>query len=78
MVLMDAINDRRQHEVTVRRVTVDAKGGLRLTFVTQSADLGDPGVELPHPFQGQFLDLQPGVRGQIRGRVSMMVMVHEP
>lgn len=78
MVLLDAINESRQHEVTVRRVSANAKGELHLTFMAKAADPRDPGVALPTPFNGQILAVRPGVRGQVRGRVSMMVMVHEP
>jgi transcriptional regulator with XRE-family HTH domain len=74
MVLLDVINDRRQHEVTVRRVSANAKGELHLTFMANAADPRDPGVALPKPYDGQILAVRPGERG----RVSMMVMVHEP
>ena len=37
-----------------------------------------PAVELPEPYAGQIFGIAPGVTGQIRGRVTMMVMMLPP
>lgn len=78
MVLVDAINESRQHEVTVRWVHALKGGDLSLKFRCNSVPYNEPGITLPKPYEGQIFTLAPGVRGQIRGRVTMMVMMHAP
>jgi hypothetical protein len=78
MVLLDAINEQRQHEVTIRRVTAREDGGFGLTFAASSVPLYQAAVDLPQPYEGQMLTIRAGVRAQIRGRVSMMVIVDLP
>ena len=78
MVLVDAINEARQHEVTVRWVHAMKGHELELIFLCSGVPYNEPGVALPKPFEGQIITLAPGVRGQIRGRVTMMVMLHPP
>jgi hypothetical protein len=77
MVLVDAINEARQHEVTVRWVHAVKDNSLSLKFRCNSVPYNEPGIALPKPFEGQIMTLAPGVRGQIRGRVTMMVIMHD-
>jgi hypothetical protein len=50
---------------------------IGLTFRRGPGENKEPVVELPTPYQGQVMTLAPGVRGQIRGRVTMMVIMHD-
>lgn len=78
MVLVDATDAQRRHEVTIRRITALSDDKLGLTFAASGALAAQPAVEIPTPYIGQHFTVREGVRGQIRGRVSMMVIVDLP
>ena len=77
MVLVDAINEARQHEVTVRMIQSLDGNRIGLMFRRGAGQPKEAAVELPNPYEGQVMTLAPGVRGQIRGRVTMMVIMHD-